>query len=661
MKKSIIIFSLLSLVIAMTACSIVVETELEQDQAGEVTPPAQDVKLVPMTFTASYSYDGVDEEETKTVLNGFKIEWKKAYDKIAVFDNVDSNVAHEFTAESDGETTTFTGSVAAGATKFFAVYPYSAAEDCSSTPFTEGSTEYNGYMNVSIPNVQTPVPGSFDPKAAVLVACSGESVNALNFKIPFAIVKFTVDYDDIYSVSFSAEEDMTGSIKTSMRANGNINVDKGEGTVYKGLTIKNGDNEPLVSGATYYAVVRYRTGDYAYTTFTAELGNTGCGYAQRIASKRVGLERASVNNLGNFSGMTFTTNRYKGYEDGLTIIIGDKSFRKADLGTSRLLTARTLSNAVVNEQGVTFLTGGEYPYATEIALSKDVILIGNGDSEAKLIGSGGDDSKAWKLISGSLSLNSLLIDISTYTKNGFACNKDATGDYSLLEINGCNIAGGYPVFFQNGSKYGMSVAKIRIVNSIYSTGRATQIINIPSATSSENFTSIEFNNNLVYSRTPSSTFNCDVLNGKTSGVETSSVTSITMNNNLFVNTVSSGGAIKFFDVASLSITDNILWDGNSYDLGGSTSAKLITLQNTAPANLASFTLGGNIGIGLATGKAFRYSSGTLATNIKSQFSLQDLLKDNPFTSSPVVNLDGTIDIDLLDAYSAIGPQIDVPM
>ena len=650
MKKSIILLGVLSLVFATVACN-----RLEEKIEVPDNTPEKEVVLVPMTFTASHSLDGVDDDEsTKTILDGLAIKWK-AGDKIAVFDNIDPSTPHLFEATSDGATTSFTGEAADGATTFFAVYPYSAAANCSMENPDAGTF---GYMNVNIPEIQTPVAGSFDPEAAVIVASSDALSKAFHFKVPFAIAKFKVDYDDVFSVTLSSGKNMTGSLKTTMRDTGGIGTGDGDGTKYKTLTIKNADNSPLTKGETYYAVVRYRIDGNSYTDFTASLGNTACGYASKTASAAVPMARASVNNLGTFSGMTFTTNRYKGYEDGLTIIIGDKSFRKADLGTSRLLTARTLSNDVVNVQGVTFLTGGEYPYATEIALSKDVILIGNGDSEAKLIGSGG---KVWKLISGSLSLNSLLIDISTYTNNGFACNKDATGDYSLLEINGCNIAGGYPVFFQNGSKYGMSVAKIRIVNSIYSTERATQIINIPSATSSENFTSIEFNNNLVYSRTPSSTFNCDVLNGKTSGVETSSVTSITMNNNLFVNTVSSGGAIKFFDVASLSITDNILWDGNSYDLGGSTSAKLITLQNTAPANLASFTLGGNIGIGLATGKAFRYSSGTLATNIKSQFSLQDLLKDNPFTSSPVVNLDGTIDIDLLDAYSAIGPQIDVPM
>ena len=104
MKKSIIILSLLSLVIAMTACSVVVETELEQDQAGEVTPPAQDVKLVPMTFTATCSPDG-DGEDTKTILSGLNIEWK-AGDKVAVFDNENPSIIHEFEAITDGPVTT---------------------------------------------------------------------------------------------------------------------------------------------------------------------------------------------------------------------------------------------------------------------------------------------------------------------------------------------------------------------------------------------------------------------------------------------------------------------------------------------------------------------------------------------------------------------------
>lgn len=665
MKKHLLLFAVLSTVFTVIACNALIETELEQTQEEEVTPPTPEVKLVPKTFTASYSYDGVDEEETKTVLNGFKIEWK-AGDKIAVYDDVDSSVAHEFTAEFDGETTTFTGSVAAGAAKFFAVYPYSAAEDCSSTPFTEGSTEYNGYMNVSIPNVQTPVPGSFDPKAAVLVACSGESVNALNFKIPFAIVKFTVDYDDIYSVSFSADEDMAGGLKAKMRANGNIGVDKGDGTVYKGVTIKSGDNEPFVRGTTYYAVMRYRTGDYAYTSFTATLGNTGCGYAQRVASKRVGLERASVNNLGNFSGLSFTTNRYRGYMDGLNVKVGSKTFNLTSNGDATLISStnpespKNISNTIKDQDAVFFLeaAGGTFNLNGQVTVSTgNLALINNSDNEAIITTA----DKRFDMTAGNLYLKGLSLDVSgRSTGNGYFGNTGATASPDYLVVDGCTIYGINSYELCRFSVKGQVVKNIIIENSIIKVSKEgnTILFNLSDNTATLGMTSFIFRNNLVYHTTGSS-YRVNVLNmpNYSSGAYSLGAD---FSNNLFINAPSqSAYTAVLTDVASLHFDNNIFYEGNDYG----SNCYLFDVKNTlSSVEAQNVSVSGNVVIGLASSKKWYYANASGAATISvisaaygGENEISKTAASDVFDTVPSIT-DGVVSYALKPAYADCGPQ-----
>lgn len=631
-------------VLALASCQV--------EPIEEVIPEnAVSSELVSKVFNADYD----EEVDTKTILDGeTTIKWTNG-EEIVVFDDV-TGMLPAFISSSAGASTTFSGSVSPTAKEYFALSPYQGDATIASNVIT-----------ATIPQVQYAVEGGFDPRACLAVAYTTPGTDELNFKLAVSFLKVTIPDDDVVAVELSASgseaSNMTGSVSLTVKKDGtNPSIANGTGDCFKSVVLRNEDFSSLTKDATYYIAVR-PTGTKTYTNFTARVFKNGDKVGTLVSGNYLAVSRKNVKTVPFPSIGTYDVDRYTCYEFGLPVIIGDKTFRKSVLGASRKITPKTLNNTTVNVEGVTFLAGGEYPYSTEIALSEDIIMIGNDDTAAKLVGAGGDgNSKAWKLMSGSLSLNSLVLDISAYTKNGFACNKDATSDYSSFEINGCHIVGGYPVFFQNSSKYDNSIAEIRIVNSIYSTARDTQIINIPNATNSQNFTSIVFNNNTVYSRTSTSTFNCDVLNGKTSGVTESTTTSISMNKNLFVNTVSSGGSLKFFDVTSLSIVKNVFWDGNSYNMGGSSSAKLVVLQNTNPSNLASFNLGDNIGIGLADGKAYRYSSGTLATNIKNQFSLQDLLNDNPFSSNPVVNVDGSIgDVNWLPAYSDIGPQINVPM
>lgn len=656
MKKHLLLFAVLSTVFTVIACNALIETELEQTQEEEATPPAPEVKLVPMTFTATYSYDGVDEEETKTVLNGFKIEWK-AGDKIAVYDDVDSSVAHEFTAESDGETTTFTGSVAARAAKFFAVYPYSAAEGCSSTPFTESEKDFEGFLNVRIPNVQRPVAGTFDPSAAVLVAYTAESANALNFKVPFALVKFTVDYDDVYSVSFSSEKRMTGSLKTKMRANGSIGTNDGDNDKYTTLTIKNADNSPLTRGETYYAVMRYRTGDNSYTSFTATLGNTACGYAERVASKVIPLAIATVNNLGNFTGMTFTTNRYKGYMDGLDVTISGNVYNKAADGDAvELRTDQNISDSRITAK-VHFLVGGGSYTASGLTVNKDVVIAGENPAERATIAPYSTGSQ-WKLQSGSLTMSDVVFNMSTLTSSAIFSNSGATADLGRLAMDNCAIAA------EGGAKYlwapsdkGYAIEEIYLNGCLFRTsGTLVALIYVSSDhTAPNHFEKFEFTNNVVYSSTGSNVILQEfVFTGK--GTTTGWNTDVIINNNLFYNAVASG-MFRSYDMKSVEISRNVLFAADGTDPGS--NAKIFALSVTNSGTYAASAV-----------SEYNFVYGTLATG-RSWALADKALRDgtsltNP-TSCPASPIDAATNTAtgtfvLTDDYDEYGPQpMPIPM
>lgn len=646
MKKSIILLGVLSLVIATVACNRLEEKIEEPDNT-----PQKEVVLVPMTFTASHSLDGVDDDEsTKTILDGLSIKWKTG-DKIAIFDDVDPSTPHQFEATSDGATTSFTGMAADGATKFFAVYPYSAAAKCSMDGWVDGSNNYLGYMNVNIPEVQTPVAGTFDPEAAVIVASSDALDKALHFKVPFAIVKFTVDYDDVFSVTLSSGKNMTGSLKTNMRDNGNINTGDGEGTTIKTLTIKNADNSPLTRGETYYAVVRYRTDSNSYTDFTASLGNTACGYASKTAPAAVPMARASVNNLGTFSGMTFTTNRYKGYQDGLDVTIAGQVYNKATDGDAvELRTDQNISDSRITAKVHFLVAGGSYT-ASGLAIKSDVVIAGENPSERATITPYSSGSQ-WKLQSGSLTLSDVVFDMSTFTSTAIFSNSSATADLSRFAMDNCAIAAeGSAKYLWTSSSKDYGIQNIYLNGCLFKTsGTLVSLMNLSSDHNAPNHLErFEFTNNVVYSNTGSNVVVQEfVFTG--SGTTTGWVTDVVINNNLFYNAVAPG-MFRSYDMKSIQINGNVLFAADGTDPGS--NAKLFALtvanSNTYAANAVSsnnYTYGT-----LATGRSWaladsKFRTGTSLTN-------PTACAASPIDASTNVETGKFV---LTDDYDEYGPQ-----
>lgn len=191
MKTTKRIFAAAFVALSMSAFNACIE------EASPVLPEEQDEKLVEMTIEAS-------QVDVKSTFSGKQIGWELD-DKVAVYDG---KAKREFsvTAVNDGKAT-LTGMVAAGATDFYAVFPYSAARDV--LPSDEGK------IYISVPQEQVLAEGkNFDEDAFVT---TGKIVdNHVTFKNAVSLLKLHVP-SGVTSVSLKgfAGENIVGGTSVS--------------------------------------------------------------------------------------------------------------------------------------------------------------------------------------------------------------------------------------------------------------------------------------------------------------------------------------------------------------------------------------------------------------------------------------------------------------
>ena len=167
------------------------------EEASPVLPEEQDEKLVEMTIEAS-------QVDVKSTFSGKQIGWETS-DKVAVYDG---KAKREFsvTAVNDGKAT-LTGMVAADATDFYAVFPYSAARDVLPSE--------DGKIYISVPQEQVLAEGkNFDEDAFVT---TGKIVdNHVTFKNAVSLLKLHVP-SGVTSVSLKgfAGENIVGGTSVS--------------------------------------------------------------------------------------------------------------------------------------------------------------------------------------------------------------------------------------------------------------------------------------------------------------------------------------------------------------------------------------------------------------------------------------------------------------
>ncbi|MBQ3820623.1 MAG: fimbrillin family protein, partial [Bacteroidales bacterium] len=237
-------------------------------------------------FSASFSDFG-----TKTSIayeaGVYKVNWISG-DEIAVFDNVDPHTPHIFTASGDGATTTFSGSVNAGATEFYAVYPASSATTCDFDKALVGA---------DIPAFQSPAAGGVAQDALVTVAHT--TTSTFFFQHVCSMIKFNISgTEGISAVKIQAN----GDEMIAGRASVTIGTEPtGVAGSSKSVTITPDSGSTFASG-TYYAAIL--PADYA-SGISVTLGKEGAGVATKKGSIGLNAERCKGTDLGTLAGWTF--------------------------------------------------------------------------------------------------------------------------------------------------------------------------------------------------------------------------------------------------------------------------------------------------------------------------------------------------------------------
>lgn len=200
------------IIAAFNAC-----TKEETPAAPEV--PGVEEGLVELTLTATQSAEETGEEPAsvaaKSTFNGKQIGWE-ADDLVAVYDGT---AKRQFTVASveDG-VATLRGQVAAGATEFYAVFPYSAAADALPTS--------DGQVSISLPAEQTLAVGkNFDEDAFVTVGkvqnghvVLRNAVSVLKLNIPAGVSSVRLQgfaYENIAGGVYSSSEAVAGEGEVS--------------------------------------------------------------------------------------------------------------------------------------------------------------------------------------------------------------------------------------------------------------------------------------------------------------------------------------------------------------------------------------------------------------------------------------------------------------
>ena len=254
-----------------------------------------------------------------------------------------------------------------------------------------------------------------------------------------------------------------------------------------------------------------------------------------------------------------------------------------------------------------------------------------------------------KLIKGSLVMHNLVIDMVNI--NGVADNtgylfnnSNATADYDALTIDNCSIQHiQKPILYCNVAGYGIENLQVchntlQVVNTAN-----TQIFTFYKTTVLNHYIQIDFKDNVVFNATCSTIqlFNYD-QNVAQSGTPWDTVLSV--QNNIFYNCPSSNGYIKFYQVASLKINNNIFWAADTW------ANHSYTFILYAPNHSASvLDTAGNIGYG-TDGKNWTLAHSN--STVKASPNQIPKAPTDPFESfNPATGA-----YTLKEAYKSYGPQ-----
>ena len=588
-----------------------------------------------------------DDPPVRTALaeDGLTINWEGA-ESIGVFDGIDT-APNKFDAESAGATTYFSGEISDGATNLLVFYPYQSGATCN---MAESS------VSLTIPAVQTPVKGGFDPAAAVSAATATTTDETVFFRNFFALLKVEVDIDKVASIKIeNTSRSFAGGAILKIASRG---ISDGT-SPSKTVTLKKSDDSALEQGV-YYFVVRSCTEANPYRGFTMTVVTTDGATGTRSAVNDLVFARNEVKSIGKLSSVKMgeapAESRYADYMAGKDIVIGDFTINKATNGDATLLSATAAKTAVAKNTftngGVFFLDaaeGASFLDELDNTPTADTYIIANTSGKVKL-----SIGKAMQMRGGSVFFKDIVFDQGEYTGVNAVSNGGTSKNSPYLVFDNCEMLNLEKAFFSSNSKttdYG--VENIIVKNCRITVKSNVTVFQVGSATTAGNvYKRFVFENNYVYSvsattnyKTSVFSFNCTAPTSPFNGMTAE------FNNNLLYNVATSSGFLKHYQFGDVVASKNVMWIVDEGIAGG--DAKLVGHNLKAPPVVTSH-VSDNIAFGLPYKDASTAAKwATAESAVIGTMEKITVLETDPFES---VDLAKGI-FTLKSTYSSYGPQL----
>lgn len=340
--------------------------------AKELSPienenPTLEVELVPMTFTASH--DAGDDAETKVAYENGATVWKVG-DKIMVISATGTATEFEATEVTNGgKSATFEG-LAEKSETYYAVSPASAYV---------GNDVANGKIYANIPQEQTAVAGSFDPKAFLSVASNEGS--ELFFKNSTAVIGFTFENPaNVKSVRFTATGQTniagTGMVKTDAIPTHNWDGTYAGKSAYSMITL-NAPEGGFIADTEYYIAIRANKCPDGITVYVEYNDQVKSRTSKNTLFPDGSMNR--VRSLGVLDKNLTDITPYDSYQLGFDLVVAGKVINKATYGEATLVN----ESMTLNNTGVYFVNSGVENVSMPAKIyDKDTYIIGNGSTRA---------------------------------------------------------------------------------------------------------------------------------------------------------------------------------------------------------------------------------------------------------------------------------------
>jgi len=536
--------------------------------AKEIAPEnvhnsSTELKLIPMTFTA-----GADEVESRVLLqqDGITLHWE-ATDQINVFDGSETPLP-AFTASGSGASTDFTGGVVnPEAETYYALYPYQAD---ASFGLDEGA-ENRPTIYAEIPSVQTAVAGSVPSDAFIAVGRSDDS-NYFRFSTICGFIKFTLNQDNVESITFSGNnnESITGKVKIFFNENGTANNTYVSGSMKPTVTLT-GD---LQNGQTYYAAIRPYNFTKGLTVSLKYKDGTRSYMSTNIAPSKSVVANTVMNFIAPPAYNTTVPNDnfiayIHGYDLGFPAGATYEEAVLLDAGAENASNT-LLNNLKGNKDRVIFLTaeeGSSFTIESVAGMDKNIAVIGRYKNARPTIVT----KNYFRTKHGSFLLKNLIIDASQLGNVSYIINhSNATANYGQMIIDGCWFKGLSKSLWQNAGAIEYSYDKYIFKNNkVEVAANGVSIFNFYRPVKSAD---IEIKNNIFYAAADTDGKATDKTGFKvvshTAAADVSvglTIDNIVLNNNSFVNLYfNKQGYVNANQIVKAEVKSNLLSVPNYY-------------------------------------------------------------------------------------------------